>query len=139
MHCRHLTLMVALIFSVINVSAQIYDDNGMTIPYQPLEEKVRFDGKELNFFVEWVKAHQAYPRKALKLRLEGRVRIGFTITEKGEIVDVKVLRGTHKILDKASIRLIKSSSGKWTPATQSGKPIKQFCTCPVIWELPKRE
>ncbi len=95
MHYRHLTLIIALMFSVINVSAQIYDDNEMTIPYKPFEEKVRFDGK--------------------------------------------VLRGTHKILDKASIRLIKSSSGKWTPATQSGKPIKQFCTYPVIWELPKRE
>ena len=139
MYRRHLILILALIFSAINVSAQIYDDDGMPIPYQPVKEELRFDGKPTSHFKEWAKEHQVYPRKALKLGLEGRVSVSFTITEEGELVDVKVLRGVHKVLDEASVRLIKSSSGRWTPATQSGKPIKQFCLFPVIWELPEED
>lgn len=136
---RHLILILALTFSAINVSAQIYDDDGMAIPYQPVKEELRFDGMPISHFKEWAKEHQVYPRKALKLGLEGRVSVSFTITEEGELVDVKVLRGVHKVLDEASVRLIKSSSGRWTPATQSYKPIKQICTYPVIWELPKED
>ena len=139
MYRGHLILILALIFSAINVSAQIYDDDGMPVPYQPVEEELRFDGMPISHFNEWVKEHQVYPRKALKLGLEGRVSVSFTITEEGELVDVKVLKGVHKVLDEASVRLIKSSSGRWTPATQSGKPIKQICTCPVIWELPEED
>ena len=139
MYRGHLILILALIFSAINVSAQIYDDNGMASPYQPVKEELRFDGKPISHFNEWVKEHQVYPRKALKLGLEGRVSVCFTITEEGELADVKVLKGVHKVLDEASVRLIKSSSGRWTPATQSGKPIKQICSCPVIWELPKED
>ena len=139
MYRGHLILILALIFTAINVSAQIYDEIGMAIPYQPVKEELRFDAKPISHFNEWVKEHQVYPRKALKLGLEGRVSVSFTITEEGELVDVKVLRGVHKVLDEASVRLIKSSSGRWTPATQSDKPIKQICTCPVIWELPEED
>ena len=139
MYRRYLILILALIFSAINVSAQIFDDNGMAIPYQPVNEELSFDGKPISHFNEWVKEHQVYPRKALELGLEGRVSVCFTITEEGELADVKVLKGVHKVLDEASVRLIKSSSGRWTPATQSGNPIKQFCTCPVIWELPEKD
>jgi TonB family protein len=85
-----------------------------------VNEELRFDGKPISHFNEWVKEHQVYPRKALKLGLEGRVSVCFTITEEGELADVKVLKGGHKVFDEASVRLIKSSSGKWTPATQSG-------------------
>lgn len=139
MYRRHLILISALVFSAINVSAQIYYDNGMAIPYQPVNDELRFDGKPIGHFNEWAKEHQVYPRKALELGLEGRVTITFTITEKGELTDVKVFRGVHKILDKASVRLIRSTSGRWTPATQSGKPIKQLCSFPVIWELPEED
>jgi TonB family protein len=85
-----------------------------------VNEELRFDGKPISHFNEWVKEHQVYPRKALKLGLEGRVSVCFTITEEGELADVKVLKGVHKVLDEASVRLIKSSSGRRTPATQSG-------------------
>ena len=40
MYRGHLILILALIFSAINVSAQIYDDNGMAIPYQPVKEDI---------------------------------------------------------------------------------------------------
>lgn len=136
---RYLILILALMFSAINVSAQTYDDNDMAIPYQPVKEELRFDGMPISHFQEWVKEHQVYPRKAHKLGLEGRVSVCFTITEKGELVDVMVIREGHKVLDEASMRLIKSSSGRWTPATQSGKPIKQSCILPVIWELPEKD
>ena len=47
MYRRHLILILALIFSAINVSAQIYDEDGMAIPYQPVKEELRFDGKPI--------------------------------------------------------------------------------------------
>ena len=102
------------------------------------EEPPKFNGGAPQLMTQWVKERQVYPRKALKLGLEGRVTLQFTISEKGKQKNVKVLRGVHKSLDRASLRLVKSTAGLWTPGEDlHHKPCSRIFTFPVIWELPE--
>jgi TonB family protein len=102
------------------------------------EEPPKFNGGAPQLMTQWVKERQVYPRKALKLGLEGRVTIQFTISEKGKLKNVKVLRGVHKSLDRASLQLVKSTAGLWTPGEDlHHKPCSRTFTFPVIWELPE--
>mgnify|MGYP003464568020 CR=1 FL=1 len=56
--------------------------------------------------------------------------------EKGKVKNVKVLRGVHKSLDRASMRLVKSSEGLWTPGKIRNRPCSKIFLVPVIWQLP---
>ncbi len=51
-----------------------------------------------------LRARSAYPRAALRDRLEGRVELGLRIGEGGEVLAVRVVRGsTYSLLDDAAI------------------------------------
>ena len=131
---RLVTTLIVLLISAVVVSAQ--EKEGEAIPISFSDEKAQFDGDTLNFR-QWVKKHQVYPREALELGLQGRVTIRFTISEKGKLKDVKVISGVHKSLDEASVRIIKSSAGLWTPGKDRyHKPCSTTFFFPVIWELP---
>lgn len=95
-----------------------------------------FNGGSHQLFTQWVKERQEYPRKALKLGIEGRVTIKFTLSEKGKVKNVKVLRGVHKSLNRASMRLVKSSAGLWTPGKIRNRPCSKIFLTTVIWQLP---
>ena len=131
---RLVTTLIVLLISAVVISAQ--EKEGEAIPISFSDEKAQFDGGNLNFR-QWVKKHQVYPREALELGLQGRVTIRFTISEKGKLKDVKVISGVHKSLDEASVRIIKSSAGLWTPGKDRyHKPCSTTFFFPVIWELP---
>ena len=120
-------------FSAVGISAQEQE----AIPISYNNEKPSFNGADCQLFTQWVKEHQVYPREALELGLQGRVTIRFTITEKGELENVEVVRGIHKSLDEASLQIIKSSAGLWTPGKDHyRKPCSTTFLFPVIWQLP---
>lgn len=133
-HCL-LTVIILLMTPVIGASAQ--DTLQNVIPWSEPEIKPMLDGRGFDYLSEWIMNHQKYPGTARKLGIEGRVIVSFYITETGKVTDVKVHKSTHKSLDRASVRLIKSTSGKWTPGSIGGKPKKVRCNCPVIWKLPE--
>lgn len=93
-----------------------------------------FDGGGADAFQNWVVKHKRYPRKAKKQGIHGRVTVMFTIDETGKLVDAKVIRGVHEILDNEALRVITSAPDKWLPAVRNGKPVRITYTLPVIFE-----
>lgn len=137
MDYRLLITVILLLISAVDASAQDREEEALGLNYN--EEKPMFDAGSYELMTQWVKERQVYPRKALKLGLEGRVTMQFTISEKGRLKNVKVLRGVHKSLDRASLRLVKSTAGLWTPGKDHHlKPCSRTFTLPVIWELPEK-
>ena len=133
---RLLTTIIVLMISAIGVSAQEQEALGLNF----YEEKPTFNGGGTELLTQWVKERQVYPSKALELGLEGRVSIRFTITEKGKLKNVKVISGLHKSLDRASLRLVKSTAGLWTPGKNHHlEPCSRTFIFPVIWQLPETE
>jgi len=60
-----------------------------------------------------------YPPLAKRLGIEGSVEVEITVNRLGEVTEVKVVRGEHKILNRAALKLIKKS--KLPPLPQSYK------------------
>ena len=136
MYYKLLITFMVLIFSAIGISAQEPEKEAFPITYH--EEKPMFNGGSSELFTKWVKERQVYPREALKLGLQGRVTIRFTISETGKLQNAEVVKGVHKSLDEASLRLVNSSDGLWTPGKdRHGKPCSKTFLFPVIWQLPK--
>jgi|GEM_PF-3786289 len=53
--------------------------------------------------------HKIYPRGAIRMRITGRVVVGFELASNGQIANVKVLQTSgSKVLDKAAIKAVKA-------------------------------
>lgn len=136
MYYRLVVTFFVLLMSAIAVSAQEQETEALGLNFY--EEQPTFNGGGSELLTQWVKERQVYPRKALKSGLQGRVTLRFTISETGELKDVEVVTGVHKSLDRASLRLIKSTAGLWTPGKNHDlKPCSRTFLFPVIWQLPE--
>ena len=69
---------------------------------------------------------------ALENGLEGRVTVSFTISVKGTVKDIKILRGVSPSMDAEAVRLI-SASPQWLPGVKNGVPTEVTYTIPVVF------
>jgi periplasmic protein TonB len=99
-----------------------------------VEEPATFQGGDLNSFRQWVEKNLKYPPVAAENGISGKVYVQFAVNSKGEVMDVKVLRGVDPSLDKESIRVIQSSP-TWTPAKQGGRNVAQQFVIPLSFVL----
>lgn len=75
-----------------------------------------------------------YPQEALKKRIQGSVRIGFTVNPDGSIVNAKVERKVNPLLDNEALRVVKSMP-KWIPGKLNGEPVPVKMYVPVNFRL----
>jgi TonB family protein len=80
-------------------------------------------------------ANIIYPIKAIENGISGIVYVSFKVDEKGNVSDVKVLRGIGGGCDEEAVRVIKLTSGKWTVGKQNGKAVKVLMNMPVYFSL----
>lgn len=110
----------------------IIDDDGPGMVV--VEENATFQGGDVNSFRIWVQQNVVYPTAAIEVGLSGRVIVQFAVNSRGEVVDVKVLRGVHPELDREVVRCILSSP-HWVPGKQGGKAVKQQFVIPVVFTI----
>ena len=99
-----------------------------------VEESATFQSGDVNSFRNWVVKNLKYPPIAIKNGISGKVYVQYAVNSKGEVVDVKVIRGTAPSLDNEAVRVV-SSSPKWEPAKQKGMKVKQQFTIPIAFAL----
>jgi TonB family protein len=105
------------------------------VPFHQVAQTPTFNGGDANEFSKWVSENFKYPDEARQSKVQGRVTVQFTVTEIGEVTDVKVLRGVNEILDKEAIRIV-SQSPKWTPGRdENGEIVPVSYVFPVIFKL----
>lgn len=92
-------------------------------------------GKGIESFKNWIQQNLVYPEEALKKRISGKIYVTFVVDEKGDVVDVKIVRGVGPILDKAALDLIKSSPRWEKPGMQRGKKVRVAFTFPIAYVL----
>lgn len=81
-----------------------------------------------------------YPKKAMKLGMEGRVVARLLVSRHGRVKSCEILETSgHEILDKATCKLLRKRA-RFSPArNQAGKPIEDmFTTPPIVWLLDER-
>ena len=99
-----------------------------------VEDMPTFQGGDQNAFRTWIQQNLRYPEIAQENGISGKVYVQFAVNSKGEVVDVKVVRGVDPALDKEAMRVV-SSSPKWVPGKQRGKPVKVQFTFPIVFVL----
>lgn len=104
------------------------------IPVFSAEENPMFQGKDINAFRKWCGDNLVYPQIAAENGIQGRVLMSFVVERDGSISNVKVVRSADRELDAAAVKII-SSSPKWTPGKNRGKPVRFFYNMPVDFVL----
>lgn len=115
------------------------NDDFEAIPINYKETKPRFNGGDANSFTKWVNEHKHYPEDAIIAGIEGRVTTQFTITKEGKLINARILRGVHPLLDEEAIRVIESAPQNWKPGDRRGEPIDVTYTFPVIFKLSEED
>lgn len=104
------------------------------IPFSVVEVKPSFNGGDANEFSRWVNSQLVYPEIAKQNGVQGRVTLQFTVEADGRVTNVKVLRSVDEALDREAVRVV-SSSPRWRPGMQKGRPVRVTYTFPVIFQL----
>ena len=60
--------------------------------------------------------------------------VAFDILESGEVVNVRIVKSAHPLLDEELVRVVKTSP-RWKAATQNGQPVRTTCTLPFRFLL----
>ncbi|MEE1542304.1 MAG: energy transducer TonB [Paludibacteraceae bacterium] len=89
--------------------------------------------------IKFLSENVKYPEDVLQANekganIHGRVYVKFVVEKDGSISDVEVVRSVHPSLDAESVRVVKLMSGKWTPATERGKPVRSMFTLPFVFK-----
>jgi TonB family protein len=76
-----------------------------------------------------------YPPAAVRLQEQGNVLIKYLVTEAGRVSECNVMVSSGKsILDDAACALAEKN-WKFKPATEEGKPVAQYLTAEVVFQL----
>ena len=136
--CLWLGLQARTVYVPADKDSEIIPDTGIaeeTIAAGEGDETMpTFNGGTLEDFARWVQEHLIYPPKSIADNAQGRVLVSFTITETGDVTDVKVLRSANEDLDAEAVRVV-SESPKWTPGTKDGKPVRVQYSIPIVFKL----
>lgn len=100
------------------------------------EKVANFPGGQealMNYLIENV----VYPKQAIDSLLEDRVYISFCVRVTGQLTDIKIVKGKHKVLNDEALRVI-SSMPNWEPAKSRGKNVCFAYTIPINFELDKK-
>lgn len=84
-------------------------------------------------FFKTLRKHMKYPRPAARNRIAGKVFIGFTINETGNLQDLSVIKGIGYGCDEEAMRVVAMT--KWKCGKQRGRPVKVRMVQPVMFSL----
>ena len=80
------------------------------------------------------RAAPVYPVMALRQRIESTILVTALINERGDVIDVKVLRGDPRFgFEDAALRAVRAT--KFSPAMKDGKHVKTWFPLPVAFKL----
>ncbi|MEO8591212.1 MAG: TonB family protein [Flavobacteriales bacterium] len=77
-----------------------------------------------------------YPEIGLTAGEEGRVLVGFVVTEDGSMTDIVIARSVSPSLDAEALRAV-GKLKKWKPGKFKGKDVKTRYSLPIVFKLAK--
>jgi protein TonB len=88
----------------------------------------------LEAFYKWVGKTLRYPPSAKRMGVEGKVFVKFVIEATGAITNIEIVKGFDGACDMEAKRVL-SIAPKWKPGRQSGRPVRQAYTLPLVFKL----
>ncbi len=78
--------------------------------------------------------NMVYPQQDAETGIQGTVYVQFVVDSKGNITDVKILRGIGGTCDAEASRVVKMMP-QWHPGKQNGKAVRVLFIMPVVFKL----
>lgn len=97
------------------------------------EQQPEFPGG-MKALLKFINNSVKYPVVAQESAIQGKVIITFVIDAKGEVTDVKVMRGVDPALDAEALRVVKSLP-TWQPGMQAGRAVPVHFNVPINFVL----
>lgn len=98
-----------------------------------VEDDPQFPGG-IQAFYKYVRENMKYPSQARKMGVEGRVFIQFVVDEKGNLSEVKAIKGIGAGCDEEAERVLRESP-RFIPGKQRGRPVKVRMVMPIVFKL----
>ena len=102
-------------------------------PYTIVDEMPVFPGGD-EALIKYIGANVQYPSAAKDNNIQGKIIVRFSITSKGEIRNVSVLKGLSTELDNEAMRVIKTLPS-FIPGKVNGKPVSVWYMIPITFTL----
>lgn len=74
-----------------------------------------------------------YPEEAREQGIEGRVTVQFLVTEQGNVICPRVVRGIGGGCNEAAVEAVKRA--KFEPGMQRGEPVRIQYSLPIVFRL----
>ena len=84
--------------------------------------------------IEFVNDQLQYFEFAIKMYVEGRVFVRFSIQKDGSVTQIQVINRVNETLDKEAKRVIRRMP-KWIPAEENGRKVESEYTIPIAFEI----
>lgn len=78
------------------------------------------------------------PFSVLKDCVQGKVDMQFLVSNTGAVKNIRILRSSNNLLDKAAVYLV-SKMPKWKPGVQRGNPVNVLYSLSVSFLIPEGE
>jgi len=101
--------------------------------YTIVEEMPTYKGGDVAR-MKFLQDNIKYPQMARESGIQGAVYVNFIVDTKGNVTEVKVLRGIGGGCDDEAVRVVKMMP-KWQPGKQSGKTVRVLFNMPIYFRL----
>tara|TARA_B100000575_G_scaffold19906_1_gene13744 strand:+ start:174 stop:812 length:639 start_codon:yes stop_codon:yes gene_type:complete len=117
----------------INVEIENEPEPEIEVIFDVVEEVPEFIGG-IEKLYEYLGNSIVYPAQAKDFSIQGKVFVQFVVWKDGAIRDVKVVKGSHKLLNNEALRVI-NNMPKWKPGKQRGKNVNARFTLPIKFRI----
>ena len=100
-----------------------------------VSEKASFRGGDEGL-QRFIAENITYPPMALENDMQGTVNVMFVVDKQGRVKDIAILGGKKGFgLEDEAMRVIKMTSGRWSPAKQRDKAVNMRFRIPVKFQI----
>ncbi|MFD0750863.1 TonB family protein [Mucilaginibacter calamicampi] len=107
--------------------------NEMNKVLSSVEKYPSFPGG-LKAFNKFLQKNLKYPNEMRLRGLQGKVFVTFVVGTNGQLSDIKAVRGPSEDFKDEAVRVL-SSSPRWVPGIQNGRPVSVQYTVPINFTL----
>lgn len=100
-----------------------------------VSEKASFPGGDEGL-QRFIAENITYPPMALENDMQGTINVMFVVDKNGKVKDIAILGGKKGFgLEEEAMRVIKMTSGQWSPAKQRDKAVNMRFRIPVKFQI----
>lgn len=103
-------------------------------PYTYVEQMPTYKGGE-EALLPFLGNNIKYPEAAIEAGTEGLAVVSFIIEKDGSVTDVQVVKNLSAETDQEAARVVKLTSGNWTPGRQGGEIVRVKYNLPIRFAL----